>query len=230
MKEEAEALMHASVATNLFLRTCLTLLFGVLIWNLEFGTVNLVVNGLGSFDIWFGLMFDNLSTTAPFIIMGLFTNAPHEDVEMIGSLPFLLMLFLSTAYSPGAGVPVIKELRYIFPKFYLWCFVPGVEDNMEGCPSTRAETLLYLALSSFTFTLLFSVMGVIATYKQRKQASKRDKSAMELLDDEFADLQIELYGEEAGRNYFANMLKRSESKKLSSTHGTVSYKSSNADR
>ena len=230
MKEEAEALMHASVATNLFLRTCLTLLFGVLIWNLEFGTVNLVVNGLGSFDIWFGLMFDNLSTTAPFIIMGLFTNAPHEDVEMIGSLPFLLMLFLSTAYSPGAGVPVIKELRYIFPKFYLWCFVPGVEDNMEGCPSTRAETLLYLALSSFTFTLLFSAMGVIAMYKQKKQASKRDKSAMELLDDEFADLQIELYGEEAGRNYFANMLKRSESKKLSSTHGTVSYKSSNADR
>ena len=224
IKEEAEALMHASVATNLFLRTCLTLFFGFLIWNLEFGVVNLVVDGLDNFDIWYGLMFDNLSTTAPFIIMGLYTSAPHTDVEMIGSLPFLLMLFLSTAYSPGAGIPVVKGFRYIFPKFYLWCYVPGVEGLMEGCPSTRAATLTYLALASFTFTALFSFVSMIAFVKEKKQVTKRDKSALELLDDDFEHLQVELYGEK-GREYFSKMLQRAQSLQRGSSHGSLNPKS-----
>ncbi len=38
----------------------------------------------------------------------------------------------STAFSPGAGVPGLKALRYLFARFYLWCRLPGVQ--MEGCP------------------------------------------------------------------------------------------------
>ena len=37
----------------------------------------------------------------------------------------------STSFSPGAGVPGLKALRYLFARFYLSCRVPG---QMEGCP------------------------------------------------------------------------------------------------
>ena len=218
MKEEAEALMHASVGANLFLRTCLTLCFGILIWNLEYGIVNLVVDGLGTFDIWWGVMLDSISTTVPFIIMGLYTSASHTDVEMIGSLPFLFMMFFSTAYSPGSGVPVVKGLRYIFTKFYLWCLVPGVEDDMEGCPSTRAENLTYMTLSSLFFIVLFAAASIVSTYKEKKRSSLRDQSLMELMDDDFTELQEELYGYEKGQMYLKRMLTKPES----SMHGKSS--------
>ena len=224
MKEEAEALMHASISTNLFLRTALTLFFGFLIWNLEFLVVNLAADGLDNIDIWTGLMFDNLSTTLPFIIMGLYTSATQQDVEVIGSLPFLLMIFLSTAYSPGAGIPGLKELRYIFPKFYLWCFVPGVEDQMEGCPEARGGTLLFLALSSFFFSSLFLGVKWLGDHKERKKTKKRDKSVMELLDDDFESLQVELYGEKQGRENFARLQKKMSSFAKTSSHGSTSSK------
>ena len=31
-------------------------------------------------------------------------------------------------------MPGLKALRYLFARFYLWCRVPGVLDQMEGCP------------------------------------------------------------------------------------------------
>ena len=107
-------------------------------------------------------MFDNLSTMLPFVYMGLYTAAPAQEVEVVGSLPYLLMLFLSTAFSPGAGIPGLKGLRYAFPKFYLFCYVPGVEDQMEGCPDTQAATLTYLALSSLTFSVLFMAIQMVS--------------------------------------------------------------------
>ena len=211
----------ASVETNLTLRTCLTFFFGLIIWNLEYLVVNIVVSGLNTIDVWLGIFFDNLSTTMPFIIMGLYTSAPHQEVEMIGSFPFLLMLFLSTAYSPGAGIPVLKELRYIFPKFYFWCFVPGVDDSMEGCPETRGEILLYMALSSFTFSAIFLGIKIVGDFKERKKNTIRDKSTLELLDDDFEGLQVALYGDR-GREYFAKLLKKAETLGRSSSHGSVS--------
>jgi hypothetical protein len=209
MREEAEALMHASIETNLFLRTFLTLFFGFIIWNLEYFVIQLVADGLNSIDIWLGLFFDNLSSTLPLIIMGLYTSAPQQEVEIVGAFPFLLMLFLSTAYSPGAGAPVIKELRYIFPKFYFWCFLPVVEDQMEGCPDTRSELLLYMALSSFTFSAIFIGIKIAGDFKERRTTTKRDKSTLELLDDDFEDLQVEIYGER-GHEYFRKLLKKAE--------------------
>ena len=28
----------------------------------------------------------------------------------------------------------VKELRYLFARFYLWCRLPGVKEFMEDCP------------------------------------------------------------------------------------------------
>ena len=55
------------------------------------------------------------------------------------------MIFFSTTFSPGSGVAGVKELRYLFARFYLWCrlpgvtdkdgvYQPGVKDFMEDCP------------------------------------------------------------------------------------------------
>lgn len=51
---------------------------------------------------------------------GLFSHLDFQTAQILGSLPFLLMIFLSTTFSPGSGVPVLKvcspkmpcELRY----------------------------------------------------------------------------------------------------------------------
>ena len=42
----------------------------------------------------------------------------------------LLLIFFSTTFSPGAGVPGLKALRYLFARFYLWCRVPGVLNQV----------------------------------------------------------------------------------------------------
>eukprot|EP00977_Amphora_coffeiformis_P021986 scaffold10157_cov162-Amphora_coffeaeformis.AAC.4 len=221
MKEESEALMHSSIYVNMILRTCLTLAFGIIIWNIEYGVINAVVDDLNTFDVWLGVILDNFSTTFPFIFMGIFTTANTQDVEMIGSLPFLLMLFMSTAYSPGSGIPVLKGLRYVFTKFYFWCYLPGVSDDMEGCPDTRAATLTYMTLASFFWVFIFMVVQCVYFIKGKKEATKRDKSAAALLDDDFAELQVVLYGER-GREYFERLLKRAETFGNGSTHKTVS--------
>ena len=49
-------------------------------------------------------------------------------------MPFLFMIFFSSTFSPGAGVDSLKVLRFLFPRFYLWCRLPGVKDFMEDCP------------------------------------------------------------------------------------------------
>ena len=55
-------------------------------------------------------------------------------MQILASLPFLFMIFFSTTFSPGSGVAGVKELRYLFARFYLWCRLPGVKDYMENCP------------------------------------------------------------------------------------------------
>jgi len=223
MKEESEALMHSSIYVNMVLRSCLTTVLGIIIWNIEYGVINAVVDGLNTFDFWLGIILDNFSTTFPLYFMGIFTTANAQEVEMIGSLPFLLMLFMSTAYSPGAGIPVVKELRYVFTKFYFWCYLPGVAEDMEGCPDTRAATLTYMTLASFFWVFIFMVIQCIFFVKGKKEATKRERSAAELLDDDFADLQVELYGER-GREYFERLLKRAETFGNGSSHKGVSSK------
>merc|ERR1712166_1625841 len=68
--------------------------------------------------------------TLTFICFGLYSKLPLQIVQILASLPFLFMIFFSTTFSPGAGVPGVKALRYLFARFYLWCRVPGVLNQM----------------------------------------------------------------------------------------------------
>ena len=194
MLEEAEALVHASKGMNKALKSVLTLLIIIILSALEFGVVNAVINGLSDVKFWVGMLFDSASLTFPPICLGLYTRLPFQAVEILGGLPFLLMIFLSTTFSPGSGVPVLKELRYLFSRFYFWCMVPGVKYSMENCPPDETN-LLYLVLSGFLGVVVFlCFMGLLKIKKKLKAKEMKSKRAS-MIDTEFHTLQIELYGE-----------------------------------
>lgn len=194
--EEAEALVHSSKGMNKLLKTFLAVSMIFFISLTQFALTNAVVSGLSGFDFWIAMFFDSASMTFPFICFGLYTTLPTQAVETLGSMPFLFMIFFSTTFSPGAGVPVLKELRYLFSRFYFWCMVPGVDVLMEGCPADSGLNLLYLCLSGLLGVFLFSVvMGVVTfTKRAKKQKDMKKREAMQD-DQEFMDLQLELYGE-----------------------------------
>ncbi|GAX15877.1 hypothetical protein FisN_2Lh392 [Fistulifera solaris] len=197
MGEEAEALLHASKDMNNFLKSSLTMFLILIVSVVQFGITNAVINGLESSSFWVAMLMDSASMTFPFICFGLYTKLPFQAVEIIASMPFLFMIFFSTTFSPGSGVAVLKELRYLFARFYFWCMIPGIRDDMENCPSTDEKNLLYMILSALIGVVLFlTVMGVsslLRSKKVKKMSSKKNA----LKDDEFRDLQIELYGEKA---------------------------------
>jgi hypothetical protein len=199
MSEESEALLHSSKGMNKILKSFVNLALVFIISLIEFGCINACSSGLEDVEYWLGLLFDSASMTFPFICLGIFTKLPFQAVQILGSMPFLLMIFFSTTFSPGAGVPGVKALRYLFSRFYLWCTIPGVMEDMEGCPDEDLN-LLYLILSAFVgvFVFLF-VKGLQACRKdaeEHKDADKR-KHIMEM--EEAQLLQIELYGEKAFR-------------------------------
>ena len=79
------------------------------------------------------------------ICLAFFSDLSDQAVQIVGAMPFL-MVFFSTTFSLGAGVPGIisKSSRDIFTRCYLWCMIPGDEPGMEGCP--ESNTLLFLIL------------------------------------------------------------------------------------
>ena len=115
------------------------------------------------------------------------------------------MIFFSTTFSPGSGVPGLKALRYLFSRFYFWCMIPSVEDSMEGCPSSETANMWYMILSSLVGVFVFVVVQVIFKIKNRVIKKKSNfKLASLMNDDEFHELQIELYGAKTLRR-FQNM-------------------------
>lgn len=196
MQEEAEALMHSSKGMNKTLKTLLAMALVFLISLLEYGFVNAVIGGLEGFDFWVAIFFDSASMTFPFICFGLYTSLPFQAVEMLGSMPFLFMIFFSTTFSPGSGVPGLKELRYLFSRFYFWCMVPGVQDQMEGCPADSGLNLFYLCLSGLLGVFLFVViMGAVSLYSSTQRKKDHKKKAALADNDDFIELQLYLYGE-----------------------------------
>ena len=111
--------MHSSKAMNKALKSSLTTLIILVIALIEFGCVNAVINGLESAYYLAALFFDSGSMTFPLICFGLYSPLPFQAVQILGSLPFLFMIFLSTTFSPGSGVEFFKEFRYLFSRFYL---------------------------------------------------------------------------------------------------------------
>jgi len=150
MSEEAEALLNKA------LKSLLTLTLIVIVSLVEYGVVNGVVDGFESGKFWVAMLMDSASLTFPFIFFGLYTKLPFHAVEIFASMPFLLMIFFSTTFSPGAGVPVLKELRYLFARFYFWCMIPGVQEGMENCPADDFN-ILYMVLSAMFGLVLFLI-------------------------------------------------------------------------
>jgi hypothetical protein len=194
MSEEAEALLHASKSTNKALKSLLTLTLILIVSLVEWGVVNAVVNGFEDRYFWVAILMDSASLTFPFIFFGLYTKLPFQAVQIFASLPFLFMIFFSTTFSPGAGVEGLKELRYTFARFYFFCKIPGVKDQMEGCPDPDLN-VVYMTLAALIGTFLFfiyeTIRFILRASKTKKTISKQNK----LKDDEFRDLQVELYGE-----------------------------------
>merc|ERR1711937_1078033 len=103
-------------------------------------------------------MGDSASLTLPFICFGLYSRLPLQIVQILASMPFLFMIFFSTTFSPGSGVAGLKELRYLFSRFYFWCMIPGIQDEMENCPDDSTLNLLYLILSGILGVVVFLVV------------------------------------------------------------------------
>jgi hypothetical protein len=194
MGEEAEALLHSSKTTNKALKGILTMTLFLIVSLIEWGCVNGVVDGFEDGKFLVGMLMDALSLISPFLFFGLYTKLPFEAVQIFSLMPFLFMIFFSTTFSPGSGVAGLKELRYLFVRFYFYCSIPSVQDMMEGCPDSDMNTL-YMVLSGFFFTVMFLTFKItkslLKSIKMKKAISEKNK----LKDDEFRDLQVELYGE-----------------------------------
>jgi hypothetical protein len=198
MNEEAEALVHASKSMNTFLKTSLTLTMVLVISILEFAVVNADISGLESVSFWVGMLMDSVSLTFPFICLGLYTGLPFQTFAVLAGVPHMLMLFFSTTFSPGSGVEGVKELRYLFPRFYLWCMIPQVEDSMENCPSTDMANLLYCVLSALVAVVTFViVMVILKTISARKEGKKSIKRAALRVRPSFRQLQLVFYGKDS---------------------------------
>jgi hypothetical protein len=198
MREEAEALVHSSKGMNRFMKTILSLLLILLVSPMEYAFVNAVIEGLSDGKFWPAMLFDSASMTFPFIALGIFTSLPFQLAQILGSLPFLFMIFFSTTFSPGSGVPGLKVLRYTFSRFYFWCMLPGVQDLMEGCPEDETLNVVYMMLSSMLGIFIFMlVMTGLKLKSMSKQSVTNEIRASMVGDVEYHNLKTELFGSKA---------------------------------
>jgi hypothetical protein len=193
MVEESEALLHSSKFTNNGLKSFIAVFILLVISLIDWGIVNAVVDGFENRKFWVAILMDSFSMTIPFVYLGLYTNLPFETVDMVGLLPFLFMMFFSTTFCPGSGIPGLKALRYLFSRYYFYCMIPVVQDSMEGCPASDV-IVLYMVLSGFLPLVLFIMIEMVKVWMKsiRNQKVIRMKSMMK--DDEYRNLQVELYG------------------------------------
>jgi len=216
MLEEAEALLHCSKSMNKNLKTCVTLFMLVLICTVQFACLEAVIGTMTTAQIYVGIVFDNLSLLVGMILFGLYTNLPDQAVQILGAMPFLFMIFFSTTFSPGSGINGVKNLRYLFSRFYLWCMLSD-DLGMEGCP--ESNTLLYLILSSLFVPFMFILVKVgMSMYKKSRGGKKKSSQREAMKTVEFAELQLELFGEKAYLNLtgIGNSMRKSEMKRITS--------------
>jgi hypothetical protein len=74
--------------------------------------------------------------------------------------------------------------------------VPAVQDTMENCPSDNV-ILVYVILSGCLGVFIFLVVMAILKIKRGIQKDKAETKRAGLRDDEFTELQVELYGTKA---------------------------------
>ena len=190
MEEEAEALIHSSKTMNRILKAALTVSVVILVSLTQFGVVNAVVDGLSSIDNLIGMLSDSFSLTMG-IWLGIFTAMDFESVQIYGCIPFAFSLFFSTTYSPGSGLAVLKELRFLCTRFFFWCLVPGVQDTMEGCPNTKNKAVLFMILTSMIGVGLLLVWKTLSSWRQKRYYQKHVQARRETIkmDPRFIQLQ-----------------------------------------
>ena len=101
----------------------MTLALIAIVTLLNYGLINAVITSFESIEYLGAMFFDSASMTFLMIAFGLYTDMSLQGVTIFGSLPFVLAIYLSTTFSPGAGIEGVKGLRYLFPRFYFWCIV-----------------------------------------------------------------------------------------------------------
>jgi len=140
-----------------------------------FGVLNICIGTMGDPKYFVHMLFDSASLTFPFICVGLYTDLPLQIVQLIASLPFLFMIFFSTTFSPGAGVEAVKELRFLFARFYFWCDLPGFKGLMDSCP---ADNLLvpYSILSGCLGLFLFLAVFFSLKLKAKREIGVRGQA------------------------------------------------------
>ena len=183
MLEEAEALMHASAETNLALKTALMVTLTLFISLLEYAVVNAVINGLESIKFWVAMLMDSVSMTFPVLCLSLYSSLPFQAVQLLGSLPFLFMIFLSTTFSPGAGVPIVKELRYLFARFYFWCMIPV--SDVTCLP--RCENIVPRSTNTSTQRTLYIVHSILVTRRTTGVPRRHGRMSRRRLEHGLAD-------------------------------------------
>jgi hypothetical protein len=77
--------------------------------------------------------------------------------------------------------------------------IPGVQDDMEGCPANDVN-LLYMTLSSLIGLTMFLVYHMVKKLALHDPQPQLPSKRSELKDDEFRELQLELYGEKHLKN------------------------------
>ena len=110
------------------------------------------------------------------------------------------MIFLSTTFSPGAGVEVVKELRYLFARFYFWCMIPDVQDDMENCPDEDLN-ILYLILSGFIGVVVFAFVKTLNGFAAKTKSMEEASKIADMLDEEFESLQVEMFGDKGLKRF-----------------------------
>lgn len=200
--EEADALMHSSVQSMLALKSIVSLTLLLVIITIAFGCLVAVLDTPVTNDVvmWISMVFDLASLTLPFICLGLYSSLPLQIVQTVASMPFLFMIFFSGTFSPGAGVEGIKGLRFLFSRFYLWCRLPRVKDNMDGCPSDdelTTYTILSGCIGLFLFLAFQSVRRFVAGVRAGKEKLLHDEIAQR---PEYKQIQMELYKKAQNRS------------------------------
>jgi hypothetical protein len=139
--------------------------------------------------------------------LGLYSNLPPEACNILGSLPFLMMIYFSTTFSPGAGLPMVQNLRFLFARFYLWCMTPGYSELMQDCPPYE-HLALYSALSGCLGLFLFLCAKAVLDRVVARRADS-DVQARARIEEgaEFQALRREILKGRAGGAGGANLAK-----------------------
>jgi len=139
--EEADALMHASVQTMMHLKSVVTLILLIVINVITFGCLIACLDTAATNDagMWVSMLFDSASLTLPFICW-LYSKLPLQIVQILASLPFLFMIFFSTTFSPGSGVPGVKACATYSRASTCGAACPACSTRWRAAPTTTCSS------------------------------------------------------------------------------------------